>query len=851
MGGQLAFLREVWYHGVVDIVGRCEIDGKCQIVLAAIILGGVVAFAEFAPEARARGLAIEFGWDTPSIPWLCENAAITECTIPFDGIILDLAQLSWIAWAGDEIPSNVVQNAEEDISLLNDVNFVRLRENSFFRLNSSGWNTPPDWFDSDFNSVVSNTSFMADAVYQTDLAGIAFDPEDYFSSCWHYPSRKYSGTKTFAQYQAQVRQRGRQIAAAIKTVCPGRDFVMLFTFANSLPFLSTDWWGHPLSEDTYGLLPAFIDGLLDEACGQIRVIDGLESCYPHMTLAQFQGSVSNYQDGATLSADPSRYLSCVGIGFGTWMDYRSDALGWYTDPNEFHLNHFTPQTFNQAMNISTDLGEYSWVYTQVPDWYLGAVPKAYSDALSDVTGLPPTAPCSDLWARLAKAKNPLPVDGAENVHPHVVLSWQAGNKAASHDVYFGTDANAVGDANTSRTLGVYVGRQDACEYDPVIVLELGQRYYWRIDEVNDVNIWHGDVWCLTVDDGKPANPNPANGDRNVPRDMILNWSPGLVAGSHEVYFGTDFDTVSDANTSSPEHKGNQPLAHADYDPPGLLELAGTYYWRIDQVNPGYADSKGDVWSFTVSPCLTVDDMESYCTGTGCENKIYDTWIDYWTNFTGAIISLGVTPEPVHAASQSMLFDYDNNPMWGSYSETECAFDDPCDWATLRARVLTLYFYGDPNNDANITEQMYVGLQDSSGPGSYVEVRYGDNGEDMSDIRVAEWQQWNVALSDFAGVDLDDVNSIHIGFGDRVNPIAGGMGVVWFDDIEICAYRCILPAPYADLSGDCVVDHKDLGMLAEQWLATGSISADLYPDGKVDCKDFSVLAHEWLEDRLWP
>ncbi|MHC4335355.1 MAG: hypothetical protein ACYSUV_16630, partial [Planctomycetota bacterium] len=178
---------------------------KCQVFLAAVIFGGVIGFVTFATEAHGRGLVIEFGWDTPTIPWLCENAAVTECTIAFDGIILDLAQregqgsLSWIAWSGDEIPSDVVQNAEEDISLLNDANFTRLRENSFFRLNSSGWSEPPDWFDGDFNTVVSNIAFMADAVHQTALAGIAFDPEDYFSSCWHYPSLEYSGTKTFAQ----------------------------------------------------------------------------------------------------------------------------------------------------------------------------------------------------------------------------------------------------------------------------------------------------------------------------------------------------------------------------------------------------------------------------------------------------------------------------------------------------------------------------------------------------------------------------------------------------------------------------------------------------------------------------
>ncbi|GAH17267.1 unnamed protein product, partial [marine sediment metagenome] len=262
-----------------------------------------------------------------------------------------------------------------------------------------------------------------------------------------------------------------------------------------------------------------------------------------------------------------------------------------------------------AMDISTDLAEYSWVYTQIPDWYLRTVPEAYFNALADVTGLPPVTPCIELWAYLLRAKDPFPADGAQNVHPKVVLSWEAGIKAASHDVYFGTDADAVGDANTSETLGVHVGRQDACEYAPAIFLELGQTYYWRIDEVNDVNIWQGGVWSFTVvdDDGKAGNPSPANGATNVPGDTSLSWSPGLVAGSHDVYLGTDYDAVNDANTSSSEFKGNQNVDVNSYEPPGPLMIGRTYYWRIDEINPGYGDSRGDVWSFTVIPYVVVDD----------------------------------------------------------------------------------------------------------------------------------------------------------------------------------------------------------------------------------------------------
>jgi hypothetical protein len=848
--------------------GKPQLNRKYQILLAAIILCGAVGSFDFASEASGKGRVIEFGWDTPSIPWLCENATLTECTIAFDGIILDLAQregqgsLSWIAWSGDEIPSDVQQNAEEDISLLNDANFTRLRVDSFFRLNSSGWNTPPDFFDADFNTVTSNVAFMADAVYQTDLAGIAFDPEDYFSSCWHYPSLEYSGIKTFEQYQVQVRQRGREVAAAIKSACPGRDFVMLFTFANSLPFLSTDWWGHPLSEDTYGLLPAFVDGLLDEACGQIRIIDGLESAYPHMTLAQFQGSVSNYEDGATLSADPSRYLSCVGVGFGTWMDYRSDTFGWYTDPNEFHLNHFTPETFNQAMDISSDLGEYSWVYTQIPDWYLGTVPEAYFDALADVTGLPPIAPCIEFWAPLLRAKDPLPADAAWNVHPNVVLSWEAGIKAASHDVYLGTDVNAVGDANTSETSGVYMGPQEACEYAPVLPLELGQTYYWRIDEVNDVNIWQGDVWSFTVDDGKATYLSPADGSQDNLAHVMLSWLPGIVAASHDVYLGTDIAGVSDANTSSVEFKDNLIVDVNSYVPVGELMLGQTYYWRIDAVNPGYSDSKGDVWSFTVMEYIAVDDMEAYNTS---DNMIGDTWLGWWWNWTGSRVELWIDPcVPVHAGAQSMRYLYDNagGPLgvFHYYSEIVRTFSGPCDWTDSEMKALTLYFYGNAGNDAGVTERMYVGLEDSS---SYAQGEYGDNGEDMNDIKIAEWQEWNIRVQDFndGGVDLSDIRKMYIGFGDRgnLNPggIPGGSGIVYFDDIRLYPRKCVpwLAKPPADFDNNCFVDFADLAILGSQWLLPpGNPSADIapdVPDGIVDWLELAILADNWLTAELWP
>jgi hypothetical protein len=94
---------------------------------------------------------------------------------------------------------------------------------------------------------------------------------------------------------------------------------------------------------------------------------------------------------------------------------------------------------------------------------------------------------------------PNPADGAVDVKPSVVLSWNAGAVSASHEVYFGTDADAV--ANATKSSLEYKGPKALGEesYDPG-KLALNTAYYWRIDEVNDSpdSPWAGNVWSFTT-----------------------------------------------------------------------------------------------------------------------------------------------------------------------------------------------------------------------------------------------------------------------------------------------------------------------------------------------------------------
>jgi hypothetical protein len=115
---------------------------------------------------------------------------------------------------------------------------------------------------------------------------------------------------------------------------------------------------------------------------------------------------------------------------------------------------------------------------------------------------------------------------------------------------------------------------------------------------------------------KASHPNPADEATDVDPNTILSWSPGTNALSHDVYLGTDYNDVSDANTSSAEYMGNFDVNH--FDPCGLAE-GTTYYWRVDELDDSNT-YKGEVWSFTTlelfDPNLNLVSLWKFDEGSG-------------------------------------------------------------------------------------------------------------------------------------------------------------------------------------------------------------------------------------------
>ena len=148
----------------------------------------------------------------------------------------------------------------------------------------------------------------------------------------------------------------------------------------------------------------------------------------------------------------------------------------------------------------------------------------------------------------ARAREPQPDSGATDVTVDVTLAWRAGRLAAEHNVYVSTDEQAVIDGNTPITVVT-----DA-SHGP-LSLDLGSTYYWRVDEVNNVEtptIWQGDVWnfatqeFIVVDDFESYNDiDPPDAESNR---IFEGWPDGFGVATNGALVGNDPANPSYAET---------------------------------------------------------------------------------------------------------------------------------------------------------------------------------------------------------------------------------------------------------------------------------------------------------------
>ena len=469
-----------------------------------------------------------------------------------------------------------------------------------------------------------------------------------------------------------------------------------------------------------------------------------------------------------------------------------------------------------------------------------------------------------------KAFVPKPSHAQKDVTLEPVLSWRAGSLAETHNVYFGKVLEDVNEADITEPRGVLVSQnQDDTTYNPGL-LEFGQKYYWRVDEVNappDSTVYKGDTWSFTlinyhvVDDFEDYNDYS-------PYMIFETWIDGWGVDTNGALIGHDADFSKGEHIveTTIVHSGEQSMPfYYDNDmkySQADMTLTSGLDWTRDGVTTlslwhrGYM---GDVGSFTEDPAGTYTMTATGVDVWGTSDEFHFAFkeltsagsiivkiesveqTDPWAK-AGVMIRDTLDADSIHAMvvvtpAQGVSFQRRSTAGASSFGTDIAGIMAP-QWVKIERNVggaVTASYSDDGSSWIQIGSEgvsmnipMYIGLAVTShNAGEVCEAKFSNvsitgtvsgqwmnqdigitsntaeqmyvvlNGsaavphDNPNAALITEWTEWNIDLQKFAdqGVNLANVETIGIGFGDRDNPQPGGSGIVYIDDI-----RLYLPRP---------------------------------------------------------
>jgi hypothetical protein len=274
-----------------------------------------------------------------------------------------------------------------------------------------------------------------------------------------------------------------------------------------------------------------------------------------------------------------------------------------------------------------------------------------------------------------KANTPSPGSGASGVQMTTILTWIAGDSAASHEVYFGTDADAVANATTASPEYKGAKALGAESYDPG-KLAWDTTYYWRVDEVDSAGPdgkWTGNLWSFTaadfiaVDDMESYNdidpPDPAS------NRIFDKWIDGFGTTTNGALVGNALPPYAEQTTVN---GGAQSIGYQYDNNLMTSEATLTLVYPRDWTEEGVA--KLSLW-FSGNPANAAERMYIALNGNAVvyHQDPAATQIDEWTewvidlqefadqgvaltNVNTVTIGFGTKGSPAAGGSGQMHFD---------------------------------------------------------------------------------------------------------------------------------------------------------------------------------------------------
>jgi hypothetical protein len=275
---------------------------------------------------------------------------------------------------------------------------------------------------------------------------------------------------------------------------------------------------------------------------------------------------------------------------GYWIDVNDSNAVWIFGDYHLksHAGRFDPNSQTWIMDDVTS----PCVDTGDPDRAIGYEPAPNGRRIN-VGAYGGTEEASKSESNMvdsfSHASNPGPADNETAVFLDTTLSWISDPNAVAHEVYFGTDRQPP-----------FVEKVYGSTFTPGL-LKPNTKYYWRVDELDDpLSRVRGDIWTFTTGAlyAHALNPYPADEALSVSSTVVLSWSSQVNVIGYDVYLGTNEDDVLRATITNQRGVLVSAQHSTNFDPPGVLALKQTYYWRVDTILNNGTIITGYIWTFT-------------------------------------------------------------------------------------------------------------------------------------------------------------------------------------------------------------------------------------------------------------
>lgn len=342
------------------------------------------------PETASGVRVITCGWNAPTVAQYARDIHQMPGELPFTGAVLTLhadsgnpdplaTAHSTDDWGDLDVQRSISAIAASDTSLMPD-NYllVKLNPGNVDWMDQAGWNT-----------IVQHYRVAARLAKAGGLRGLLLDFEPYTAPYrqFQYSRQAQAADHSFLEYKTIVRSRGRAVMQAIAEEFPDIELCTYFLLSYLIddhPYRGpspagrsdADWC---MAGHSYGLIPAFVDGMLDVAPPEITLIDGCENGYWFQSDQPFKQCAEGVRGRAALLLSPAnreKYRSQIRVAFPIYLDAIHPTLaGRYTlQPKRTDRLNLFQRNFHAAAKFGDGL---VWLYGEHGRWW----PEAGEEAL--------------------------------------------------------------------------------------------------------------------------------------------------------------------------------------------------------------------------------------------------------------------------------------------------------------------------------------------------------------------------------------------------------------------------------------------------------------------------------------